>query len=198
MKKFLVISAFLVMVIATQANSQSLTTVSYSMGLATGDLGDYVSTFSGRGFTLDYRKMVQPNIGVGLYTGWNVFFDERPYDTYTIDNRSLSGKQFRTVNSFPIMFATDYYLKPGEDLNPFIGLGVGTIYTERATDMGIYRLTQDAWSFAFTPQVGFYYSVNRYSGISLAAKYNLGLAGGDFDTTQSYLSFNIGYMFMGN
>lgn len=96
------------------------------------------------------------------------------------------------------MFATDYYLKPGEDLNPFIGLGVGTIYTERATDMGIYRLTQDAWSFAFTPQVGFYYSVNRYSGISLAAKYNLGLAGGDFDTTQSYLSFNIGYMFMGN
>ena len=186
------------MVLASNANSQSLTTLSYSMGLATGDMGDYVSNFSGRGFTLDYRKMVQPNVGVGFYSGWNVFYDEKPFDTYTIDNRSLSGKQFRTVNSVPLMFATDYYLKPGEDFNPYVGLGVGTIYTERATDMGIYRLTQDAWNFAFTPQIGFMYSVNRYAGISVSAKYNMGLAAGDFDTTQSYLSFNIGYVFMGN
>lgn len=198
MKKFLVISVFLVLMLASSANSQSLTTVSYSMGLATGDLGDYASTFSGRGFTIDYRKMVQPNIGVGFYGGWNVFYDERPFDSYTVDNRTVTGKQYRYVNSAPMMVAADYYLKPGEDLNPYIGLGVGTIYTERATDMGIYRFTQDAWSFAFTPQVGFMYSVNRYAGISVSAKYNMGLAAGDFDTTQSYLSFNIGYVFMGN
>lgn len=197
MKKFLLISAFLVMVLASVANAQSLTTTSYSMGLATGDLGDYASNFSGRGFTFDYRKMVQPNLGVGVYTGWNVFYDERPYDTYTVDNRTVSGKQYRYVNSLPIMVATDYFLKPGEDLNPYVGLGVGTIFTERATDMGIYRFTQDAWSFAFTPQIGFIYSVNRYSGLNLSAKYNLGLASGDFDSTQSYLSINIGYVFMG-
>ncbi|RIW15176.1 OmpW family protein [Algoriphagus lacus] len=198
MKKFLIISAFLVMVLASVANAQSLTTTSYSMGLATGDMGDYTSNFSGRGFTLDYRKMVQPNLGVGFYTGWNVFYDERPYDTYTIDNRTVSGKQYRYVNSFPIMVATDYFIKPGEDFNPYVGLGVGTIYTERATDMGIYRFTQDAWSFAFTPQVGFLYSLSRYAGINFSAKYNLGLAAGDFESTQSYVSFNIGYVFMGN
>ncbi len=198
MKKIIAISAFFVLVFASNAQSQSMTTVSYSMGLGTGDLGDYASTFSGRGFTIDYRRMVQPNVGVGFYAGWNVFYDERPFDTYTVDNRSVSGKQYRYVNSVPLMVATDYYLKPGEDLNPFIGLGVGTIYTERATDMGIYRLTEDAWSFAFAPQVGFMYSINRYAGISFSAKYNMGLASGDFDTTQSYLSFNIGYVFMGN
>ena len=96
------------------------------------------------------------------------------------------------------MIAADYYLKAGEDLNPFIGLGVGTLYTDRDTDMGIYRYSQDAWSFAFTPQVGFYYSVNRYNGISFSAKYNLGLAAGDLETTQSYLSLNVGFVFMGN
>lgn len=186
------------MVLASVANAQSLTTTSYSMGLATGDMGDYTSNFSGRGFTLDYRKMVQPNLGVGFYTGWNVFYDERPFDTYTIDNRTLSGKQYRYVNSLPIMVATDYFLKPGEDFNPYLGLAVGTIYTERATDMGIYRFTQDAWSFAFTPQVGFLYSLSRYAGINVSAKYNLGLAAGDFESTQSYVSFNIGYVFMGN
>lgn len=198
MKKILAISAFLVLVFASNANSQSLTTIAYSMGLGTGDQGDYASTFSGRGFTLDYRKLVQPNLGVGVYGGWNVFYDERPYDTYTVENISVSGKQYRYVNSVPLMVAADYYLSPGDDLNPFIGLGVGTIYNERATDMGIYRVNQEAWSFGFTPQVGFIYSLNRYAGISVAAKYNMGLAAGDFDAMQSYLSFNIGYVFMGN
>ena len=198
MKKLLILSAILVMILASNVKAQNMTTISYSMGLATGDLGDYASNFSGRGVTIDYRKMVQPNIGVGVYTGWNVFYDERPYDTYTIDNRSLSGRQFRYVNTFPLMVAADYYLKPGQDLNPFIGLGVGTLYTDRDTDMGLYRFNQDAWSFAFAPQVGFYYSVNRYNGVSFSAKYNLGLAAGDFETTQSYLSLNIGFVFMGN
>ncbi len=198
MKRILVISAFLVMILATEANSQSITTVSYSMGLGAGDLGDYASTFSGRGVALDYRKMVQPNVGVGFYAGWNVFYDERPFDTYTVDNQSISGKQYRYVNSVPLMVATDYFLKPGEDLNPFIGLGVGTLYNERATDMGVFRLTEEAWSFAFAPQVGFMYSLNRYAGLSFAVKYNVGLSAGDFDSTQSYLSFNIGYVFMGN
>ncbi len=198
MKKLFILSAFLVIVLAATANAQSLTTTSYSLGLATGDLGDYASNFSGRGITFDYRKMVQPNIGVGFYTGWNVFYDERPYDTYVLENKSLSGKQYRYVNSFPIMLAADYFLKSGEDFNPYLGLGVGTIYTERATDMGIYRFDQEAWSLAFTPQIGFLYSVNRYSGVNVSVKYNMGLAAGDFDATQSYLSFNIGYVFMGN
>lgn len=95
MKKFLIISSFLVMVLVSTADAQSLTTASYSMGLATGDLGDYVSNFSCRGFTLDYLKMVRPNVGVGFYTGWNVFYDEKPYDTYTLENKFLSGKQYR-------------------------------------------------------------------------------------------------------
>lgn len=197
MKKILFITALLVVILASNVNAQNRTTVSYSMGLGTGDLGEYASNFSGRGITIDYRKMVQPNVGVGIYTGWNVFYDERPFDTYSIDNRSLSGRQFRYVNTFPLMIATDYYLKPGEDLNPFIGLGVGTLYTQRDTDMGIFRLEQDAWSLAFAPQIGFYYSVNQNNGISFSAKYNVGLAAGDFDSSQSYLSLNIGFIFLG-
>jgi opacity protein-like surface antigen len=126
MKSFLAISAFLVFLLVSNAQAQSITTVSYSLGLGTGDLGDYASTFSGRGFTIDYRRMIQPNLGVGFYGGWNVFFDERPFDTYSVDNKSISGKQFRYVNSVPLMIAADYYLKPGEDLNPFVGLGIGS------------------------------------------------------------------------
>lgn len=185
------------MILASNVSAQNLTTVSYSMGLGTGDLGEYASNFSGRGFTIDYRNMVQPNIGIGFYTGMNTFYDERPFDTYSIDNRTLSGRQFRYVNSFPLMIAADYYVNSGDDLVPFFGLGVGTLYTKRRTEMGIFQLEQDAWSLAFAPQIGFYYSVNQNNGISFSAKYNIGLAAGDFDSGQSYLSLNIGFIFLG-
>lgn len=197
MKKLILISALFVMILASNANAQSLTTVSYSMGIGTGNLGEYTPQFSGRGMTLDFREMVQSNIGVGFSLGWNVFYDELPYDTYTIDNRSLSGRQYRTVNAAPLMVAADYYFNPGNDFNPFLGIGVGGIYYQRDTDMGIYRLNQNAFTFGFVPQAGFHYSLNSSSALSFAVKYNLGLAGGDFDNSQSYLSLNIGFLFLG-
>ncbi|WP_194776236.1 OmpW family protein [Pararhodonellum marinum] len=198
MKKALIFIVFFTFLNVANVNAQSLTTTSYSIGIPTGDMGDFVSNVSWRGFSVDYRKLVQSNIGIGISSGLNTFYEERPFGVYTIDNRSLSGKQWRYSNNVPIMVSGDYFFKPGEPLNPFIGLGVGTIYTLRTTDMGIYRLDQKAWSFAFQPQVGLIHMLNNYAGISLSAKYSYGLAAGDLSGAQSFLSLNIGYVFMGN
>jgi opacity protein-like surface antigen len=198
MKKIFLFTSIIVVFALNSANAQSYTNVSYSIGLPTGDLSDYISAASWRGVALDYRRLIKPNIGVGVSTGWNTFFEEREFATYTLENRSISGDQWRYVNSFPLFLSADYYLKPGEDINPYVGLGVGTIYNNRATDMGIFRLEQEAWSFAFQPQVGMFYSINHFAGISIAAKYSYGLAAGDFESAQSFFSLNIGYVFMGN
>ncbi|MFD2202956.1 outer membrane beta-barrel protein [Shivajiella indica] len=197
MKKLIYITSFLLFVAVSSATAQSYSTFSYSVGIPTSDLGDFISKTSWRGVTYDYRKLVQPNIGVGFTVGWNVFYEEKGSATYTIDNRSLTGKQWRYSNNFPLLVAADYYIKPGEDLNPFVGLGLGTLYTNRTTDMGIYRLERDAWSFAFQPEVGIKYSINYYAGLNLSLKYFYGLQAGDFNGDQSYLAFNIGYVFMG-
>lgn len=198
MKKVLTLLALVMTLGMGYLSAQSLSTTSYSIGIPTGNLGEYIDKASFRGIAFDYRKLVQPNLGVGFYTGWNVFYQEKPYDTYTIRNQSLSGRQYRYTNSVPLMFATDYYFKPGSDLNPFIGAAVGGVYTQRATDMGIYRWEEDAFSFGLTPQVGFYYKVSTFSGISFSAKYNMAFKAGDFEQGQNFLSLNIGYVFMGN
>jgi opacity protein-like surface antigen len=197
MKKFIYISSFLMLFTISSAFAQSYSTFNYSIGIPTSDLGDYISKTSWRGLSYDYRKLVQPNIGVGVTVGWNVFYEEKAYDTYTLDNRSLSGKQYRYSNNFPLLVAADYYLKPGEDLNPFIGLGIGTMYTNRVTDMGIYRLEQDAWAFAFQPEIGIKYMVSDYAGLNLSAKYFYGMEAGSISGAQSFLTLNIGYVFMG-
>ena len=64
--------------------AQSNSAITYSIGFATGDLGDYIGQPSFRGITFDYHKMVQPNVGVGFSLGWNTFYEDKPYDTYTL------------------------------------------------------------------------------------------------------------------
>ena len=196
MKKILLITAFCLCSIGALL-AQSNTSVYYSIGFATGDLGDYIGEPSFRGIGLDYNKMIQPNIGVGFSIGWNVFYEDKPYDTYTVDNVSLSGKQYRYSNHWPMLLSGSYYLKPGEAINPFVGLGVGTIYTLRNTNMNLYTVELDAWNFALQPQVGVQFSVDDATAITLIAKYNNAFqAGGELDTDQSYFTINLGFAFI--
>lgn len=184
----------LFIVASAPAISQNLTSVQYSMAFGSGDLGDFIENPSFRGFTLDYRKLVQPNVGVGIDIGWNVFYNEQPYDVYTVENLSYSGKQFRYNNQFPMLFAVDYYLSPDESLNPFIGFGLGTMYSKRNTDMGQYALEQDAWHFAVRPEIGILYAVTPDFSFSVTGKYYMGFEAGDLDA-QNYFALNFGFVF---
>ena len=191
MKRILTI---LLMVAGIPAFSQSFTSFQYSMGFGTGDLGDFIGTPSFRGFTIDYRGLVQPNVGVGVDVGWNVFYSEKANDDYTIENLSYSGKQYRYNNQLPILFAADYYMKPDERVNPFVGIGIGTMFSRRNTDMGQYTLQQDAWHFALRPEVGILYEAQPGLSFTVTGKYYHGFEAGDLPA-QSFFALNFGFVF---
>jgi opacity protein-like surface antigen len=195
MKKILIaISALLLVTFG--ANAQSYTTISYSMGFGSGDLGDFISTPSFRGMTLDYHKLVQPNIGVGVSFGWNTFYEALDRDTYTVDNVSLTAKQWRYSNNFPMLASVNYYLSQGERFNPYVGMGIGTIYTLRNTDFNLYTIEQDAWNFALQPSIGTIYKVNDTTKFHVSLRYNLGFqAGSELTEAQNYFNLNVGFVF---
>lgn len=179
--------------------AQSNTTFNYSIGFPSGDVGDFISQASFRGATFDFRKMVQPNIGVGFSVGWNVFYEELGFDTYVLDNQSLSGKQYRYSNHVPMMINPTYYLKPGETINPYVSLGVGTMYTRRNTDMNLYTIEQEAWNFLLQPEIGVHYMLTDVTAINLSGKFNYGFkAGSELDAAQSFFTLNLGFAFHSN
>ncbi len=193
MKK-LIFSVVIVCASGSVLAQQSLTAFTYSMGFGTGDLGDYIGQASFRGATLDYRRFIQPAVGLGFDLGWNVFYEERPYDTYEYGGVSLSGKQFRYSNHVPILLAADFFFKPGEKVNPFAGMGIGTMYSRRNTDMNLYTVEQDNWSFVMRPEAGVWLDLQPGFGLMAVAKYYTGFAAGDLET-QSYFTFNVGFVF---
>lgn len=94
-----------------------------------------------------------------------------------------------------MLVAADYYLSPGETFNPFVGLGLGTMYSRRNTDMSTYTLEEEAWHFVLRPEAGFIYEVSPDVGLSATAKYYIGFEAGDLPT-QSYITLNFGVVFM--
>lgn len=194
MKKIFFVLLLTGIITTTQLNAQeSLFSIQYSMGFATGDLKEFNSSASFRGMSFEYRYMMQPNIGIGLETGYNLFYDREDYATYTEGTQSVSGIQYRYTHAVPVLAAFDYYLKPDTKFNPFAGLGVGTLFTYRDLDMGMFTLESDVWQFAVRPEIGVLVST-QFADIIVAAKYFSGFKANDTEG-QQYFSLNIGLVF---
>lgn len=195
MRKNIILTIILFLVISCTAFAQrGYTSVEYIIGFATGDLGGYVGKTSFRGAVFEYQRSVNTNVTAGFEVGWSTFYERKDYDTYTIDNQALSGVQYRTSNHVPILVSAEYVLKPDNEIKPYVNLGVGTMYSRRDTDMGVWRLREEAWHFALKPEVGLMYEMNLNTSFNLSGKYYTGFASGDLET-QSYFALGAGFIF---
>jgi outer membrane protein len=196
MKKIIAIVIFFTLTSATYVYSQQggHTSVQYEMSFATGDLGEYISQPSFRGFSVQYRKTVTDFLMVGIDAGWNVFYEKKDYDSYTVGTATLSGVQWRTQNQVPLLVSADYVIIPDGRVRPYVGLGIGTMYSERSTDMGTWRLVQNPWHFALKPEAGVLVEMSPASAFKLSAKYLTGFSAGDLET-QGYFTIAVGFAF---
>jgi outer membrane protein len=195
MKRIFITAIFLVLVV-TMFSQSGITTLQYSIGFGTGDMHDYIGNVSFRGFTFDYRKLVQPNIGVGVDIGWNVFYEEKPWDVYEGQNNiTYSGKQWRYSNHFPMLVGVDYYVNPGAEMSVYGGLGLGTMYSLQNTDMGAYTFEKDAWHFVLRPEIGVLIQPAPGVGFTILSKYYYGFKAGDLPA-QGFVTINIGFVFV--
>lgn len=178
-------------------NAQYITNFSYSMSFPSGDFSDYISDPSFRGFSFGYARFVKPNVTVGINLGWSVFYEEKGYDTYNQGTASLTGKQFRTNNTAPIMGNVNYYFKQSDKVNTYAGMGLGLVYNLRNTDMYVYTLEESSWNFALQPEIGLEYKTDRKWAITAAAKYYYGFESGDIQAPISYFALNLGLSYYG-
>jgi opacity protein-like surface antigen len=131
---------------------------------------------------------------IGVSAGWNVFYERKPYSTYNDGNASLSGIQYRYTNSLPLHITGQYLFKDLGKFSPFVGFGIGTIYTKRDTDMGLYRWEEEAWSFSIRPEVGVTFPLKKNKIAKLAIRYNEAFRTSSLKD-QSFLSLGIGLVF---
>ena len=178
-----------------------LTGLTYSISIPTGNTSEYISKTSFAGLSIDLRKFFSHNASVGFLVGWSAF-EEETNETISTSIGDVSGEQSRLINSFPIMITTDFYLGEGREFRPFIGIGVGMYYfyhqLEHTLEITDGNLESSKWHFGVAPEVGFVYLLESiYAFVNVRYNYAFS-AENEFtkvSTSQSYLTFNIGFAF---
>jgi len=122
------------------------------------------------------------------------FYEKKDKETYSRGTASLTGVQFRYQNEVPLLASIDYMISSDKPLKPYIGLGIGTIYTERSTNMNLYSIYETTWHFAVKPELGLLYEISPAVSLKLGAKYYYGFKTESFDS-QGYISVSAGLAF---
>jgi opacity protein-like surface antigen len=196
MKRLIALVIFCALVSMTSLLGQSTShlSIQYDMSFGTGNLNTYISAPSFRGASVQYRYAVTDKILVGADAGWNVFYKKMDYDSYTRGTQTLTGVQYRYQNQVPLLVAADYVFTPDKNFQPYVGLGIGTMYSERVLYMGVWGWEENPWQFAMKPEVGLMYKMSYGSAFKLGFKYYTGF-GGDIGT-QGYFTISAGFAFL--
>lgn len=183
--------------ISTSSFGQGMFGISYDIGLSVGSTSDYISAPSFRGFGIEGRGFITDNLSYGGSFNWATFYEEFGPQEWNIDGetRTAYGKQYRYINSFPLMGTMHYYFGEWDATRLYAGAGIGAQKIDQRTDFGIYTIDSRKWRFGFAPEVGVLIPVNFNSSLNLSAKYQYAVKAGDAEAV-SYLSFKIGLAFM--
>ena len=176
--------------------AQGLFSITYDIAIPLGSTGDFINASSFRGLTLEGRGFINDNLSVGGSVDWQVFYEEYQAQEWTDGTKTVYGKQYRYINSVPIMATAHYYINDYEDNSQFyVGGGLGIVKIEQRTEFGTFGDDQQSWRFGFAPEVGVLLPINLKANVHLAVKYQFALKSGDYNEV-SYLSFKIGLAFM--
>lgn len=189
MKKIIfIISAI---VLSSAVYSQNYWNLTYDISIPMGATKQLVDKTSFRGFGIDGRGFINQNVTLGGSWSWNVFYEKRDNEYYSIDTRTIHGNQYRYSNAMPFMFTSHYYFGEDAGIRPYFGTGAGTIWKEERVNIGTYSVTDNSWQFGVTPEVGVYLPVGTTAFIFLNAKYTYGVKTSKLEPT-SYLNIGIG------
>ena len=192
--KYFILSAF-VLLCGINGYSQSSFVLTYPIGFAMGDHHDYTSKTSWRGINMEFLHHAKPGVAVGLETGWNVFYEKVDRGSYKDGNATVTGVQYRYTNAVPILVESKWYpISDKKMSNPYVGVGVGTLFVSRSTDFGLYRIQNEAWQFCLRPEAGVLFNIEPGLKALLGVKYYAGFNTDDLDG-QSYLTINVGFVF---
>lgn len=189
---------FIILVLAgvcTNLNlaAQSFTSVQYTIGVPFGGLKDHIEKASFRGATLEFHREVTESVTVGVNVGYSVFYERKDYESYTHGTATLTGIQYRYDNVFPMLVNAHYTFGSGAVI-PYAGLGIGTVYDLRNTNMGMYTLESKNWHFLITPEAGLIFDLSASMSLKLNAKYDNAFKSSDADGFGN-LNINMGFVF---
>ncbi len=167
----------------------------YSMVLPMSDeTREFVDGFSWRGGTIDIERGATDYIAIGASFGWHVLSEENT-KTSVFPDGAISGRALRHVNSVPLMVTGKIALGSRDGIQPWFGVGGGTVWIESRTESGALAAEDTNWHRIAMGEAGLRIPRDSGATITLSARYQRA-----FETKgleREYVTFSVGYLLGG-
>lgn len=186
------LAVLLLFLSGTAAVADDFVGLTWNMAHPAGDLKEYTGQASWRGFTFEGRHFLSERWSVGLALNYNVFHQNTD-ELVSIENRDISGTQFRVVYSLPLLATAHYYIiwDYYQKVDPYVGIGIGAYRMERRLDIGVSSIRDNNWHLGFAPELGLAVPFDFARSIYFNVRYNYALEAGGIGP-YSYWGFNLG------
>jgi hypothetical protein len=193
-----------VLLMSTLAMAQGPSTytsmLSYLISVPTAGTNDFIGNVSFRG--LGFETAGRPGtkgIGFAFSIRWIYFNESLENVTSTIDNVTVNGNQYRSVDAVPILLHARYELGKESSLTrPFVSVGFGPMYGYHQHLAGPFTFNEYGWQFDIAGEAGVLFPPfgdnPQGAGMILSARYDAGLGTDDLAAI-SFLSFQVGLAF---
>ena len=169
----LILTTIAIVVLSLTTYSQALYSLTYTMSFGSGDLHKYINNTSFRGFTFDGQGFVSDQVSVGGLFNWTTFYEELAGESFTVGTATVTGKQYRYINTFPMLLTGHYYFHTDEyEPRFYVGAGAGAYKIIQRTDAGIWSFEDNYWHFGLSPEVGLLYPVGMDSYFNFNFRYH--------------------------
>ena len=195
--KALYITGLLLMLAVSGFAQEKYTIINFPIGFGMGDTKDFIDKTSFRGFGIEYGKfLADDKVSVGFQTNFQTFYKELPKATYPISNGAITGKQYRYITTVPLLASGLFYPLGQESvIVPHVGLGLGTYYIDKKTDMGMMRDQSKTWHFGVAPQLGVSIPLNYKTNFNINAQYNTAVKTKNHDS-ENWLTLSFGFKYI--
>lgn len=197
MKKILYTVA-LFFVTFSAAHSQNIWSINYDVGFPVGDLSDYVSKPSWRGFGVSGASYITDNINIGGTFVWSGYYDKNDRTTYSEPGTDLTSAVWKYMYVTTLSFDVNYSFMPGGAIQPYAGFGMGPYYVQQETQAGRYLIVDKNWKFALAPQIGVNMPFGASDwGLHVRARYNNVFYNVNDMKNLSNISVSVGFVYIG-
>lgn len=196
MKRLLIAGILFISLGARAQEGEMIWAFYYQPASPSGDLQQYISEFSARGWGFEGRMMMTEDVSLGGYIGYNGFYQEIPRGLYDVGTTTINAKTWRYTYTLPILINAHYYIGEGM-VRPYLGAGTGIYYIEQELQFGTNRLTDKNWKFGVAPEAGFYipFGIQSSVGLMIGVKYHFVFYNVQNIDNLSYLNYNLGLGF---
>ena len=173
-----------------------LWTFDYSMAFTSGDMANYISDPTYRGFGIQARHFFLDNkLSAGISFSWNGFYQDFGRRMEEFDGGAITSNMYRYLYTTNLDANLHFYPMDKESfIQPYIGIQAGPHYINKQAQVGSYLIEDDTWRFAFAPELGVTVPFGKDSewGFHTSARWNYTFFNRTNFESITYVHLNVG------